>query len=85
MDLEDEIHVLHGIGLAHTALVAGLIAALREKGILSRAEVGAVFDIALEGAEASEGLSPQAIAQARKLIEIIGGQLLPSPHAKGRR
>lgn len=85
MDVEDEIHVLHGVGLAHAAMFAGLIGVLREKGILSRAEIGAVFDIAMTGAEAATGMSAESHAQARRLIEIIGGELLPSPHAKGRR
>lgn len=71
-----------GVDLAQTCLITSLIAALRDKGVLTRSEVGAVFDVALQGAE---GPSPQSAAvtgRARQVLEAIAGEMAGPPKAQ---
>lgn len=75
MDVEDELHAAHGVGLAHTALIVATLGALREKGVFTRLEVSAIFDSAITGAEESGGAPAEARDQARRLLEIIANEM----------
>lgn len=75
MEEIDQTETHSGLLLAHTSLIAGLIATLREKGVLSQVEVNGVFDSAITGAETAEGLSFAAQARARRILELLSAEL----------
>lgn len=64
-----------GLLLAHTSLIAGLIAVMKAKGLLTQEEVNGVFDSAITAAETATGLSFEAQARARRILELIGEEL----------
>lgn len=78
----DEIDALHAVGLAHTLMLSALMSVLREKGLLSQAELNTVFDSAITGAETASGISPEHAMRVRRLLEIVAGELAGAPRAQ---
>lgn len=79
MDIEDEIEVLSGSSLAHTAIMTAVLSALQKKGLLNQAEINDIIDIALVGAETAVGVNPRVIDHTRRMLEQtsqnMGGRL----------
>jgi hypothetical protein len=79
MDVEDEIEVLSGSLLAHTAMMTAVLSILQRKGVLSQVDVNDIVDTALLGAETASGLNPRVRDEARKMLEQT------AKHLGGRR
>lgn len=75
MDVKDEIDALHGVTQAQTALIVALVTVMREKGLLSRVEVNIALDAALTAAELGPEISVEASRRARRILEVIAGEL----------
>lgn len=75
MEKIDQTETHAGLLLAHTSLLAALMTALREKGMFTQSDVNTVFDCAITAAETATGLSFEAQARARRILEIVGEEL----------
>lgn len=64
-----------GVMLAHTSLMAALIAVLRGKGLLTQDEVNATFDAALLAAENAPEITAEASRRARRILEMMAGEM----------
>lgn len=79
METNEHIDALHGVTLAHTAIVSALMGVLRAKGLLSGAELDIIFDAALTTVETSPQISEEATRRARQIVEVISGEMARPP------
>lgn len=82
MEKIDQTETHAGLLLAHTSLISTLITALRERGVFSQADVNTIFDCAITAAETATGLSFEAQARARRILELIGEELGGPPRSQ---
>lgn len=82
MEKIDQTEAHAGLLLAHTSLISTLITALRERGVFSQADVNTIFDCAITAAETATGLSFEAQARARRILELIGEELGGPPRSQ---
>jgi hypothetical protein len=71
MDVEEELEVLSGSLLAHTAVMTAVLGALQRKGIFDQTDINDIMDVALSGAEnaVKYGANPRTIQHTRKMLE----------------
>lgn len=79
MDVDDQIEAQHAVGIAHTLALSALMTVLRSKGLLSQADVNTVFDAAISGAEMTPEISAEIATRARRILELIAGELQGPP------
>lgn len=79
MDLREQVEAQHAVGIAHTLALSALIAVMRSKGLLTQADVNTVFDSAISGAEDAPEISADVARRARRILELISGELQGPP------
>lgn len=84
METKEQIDALHGVTLAHTALVSALMGVMRARGLLSTAELDIIFDAALTTVETNTLLSEEVTNRARQIVEVISAEMARPPAGKPR-
>lgn len=79
MDLKEQIEAQHAVGIAHTLALSALMTVLKAKGLLTQADVNTVLDSAISGAEMTPEISAEVARRARRILELIAGELQGPP------
>lgn len=67
--LQNEVDEIGAIALSHSVILAALFSVVEAKGLLNKAEINEVFDIAQTALDKAEADSPRVIRNARRMLD----------------